>query len=166
MKSVVLSQMRHLVRLLRVVGFSPLDRFQSTRLWTPPADLVGARSAEHFHPRRPVRETTPKLFIDVKVPCRVRVEAGEDSFLIATRFSGLPEDDLRVAVLAKDALEGNVTEYIVPVDGTPEELEQRLTVSVEYFKAHCWADSVRLGHSLRPRKKHTVWVFLSQRSGL
>jgi hypothetical protein len=41
------------------------------------------------------------------------------------------ELDLRVAVLAEHSLEGNVAEYLVSTDGTPEEFEQCLAVSVK-----------------------------------
>jgi hypothetical protein len=40
------------------------------------------------------------------------------------------EFDLGVAVLAEHPLEGDVSEDLLPADGTPEELEQCLTVSI------------------------------------
>jgi hypothetical protein len=46
------------------------------------------------------------------------------------------EFDLRVAVLAEHTFEGNVTEYLVPADWTPEELEQCFTVTVDNFQTH------------------------------
>ncbi|CDK39165.1 uncharacterized protein BN903_147 [Halorubrum sp. AJ67] len=45
-------------------------------------------------------------------------------------------------------------EYLVPTDGTPEELEQCLTVSVEYFQAHRWTDPVDPGHPFLPGKNN------------
>ena len=51
-------------------------------------------------------------------------------------FLGLSEDDLRVTVLAEHALEGDVGENLLPADGTPEELEQCLTVLIEYFETY------------------------------
>jgi len=68
----------------------------------------------------------------------VGVEAGEDGLLVSARLSGFLEFDLRVAVLAEHTFERNVTEYLVPADGTPEELEQCFAVTVDDFQTHLW----------------------------
>jgi len=113
----------------RLVPNPPPVLDSTSRLCRPPG-------TEDFHPCRAVRQVATQFLVDVKVPRRVGVEAREHGLLVATVFSGLSEDDLRVTVLAEHSLEGNVSEYVLPADGTPEELEQYLTVSVEHFETH------------------------------
>jgi hypothetical protein len=67
----------------------------------------------------------------------VDVEAGEDGLLVATCLSGFLEFDLCVAVLAEHTFEENVTEYLMPADRTPEELEQCFAVTIDDFQTHC-----------------------------
>jgi len=129
--------MRHTVRLLDIVELATLDRLPvHTRLRTPPVDLVGTWCAENLYPRRPVREVAPELLVDVEIPGRVGVEAGEDSLLVAACLSGFVEFDLRVTVLAEHPLEGNVAEHLVSTNGALEELEQCFTVAVDDFQTH------------------------------
>jgi len=72
--------MRNLLRLLDAVELSALDRFPVlTRFWTPPVDLVGARCAEDLHPRRSNRKIATELLVDVEVPSRGGIEAGEET---------------------------------------------------------------------------------------
>ena len=76
--------MGDLLGLLDVVELAALDRFPLlTRLWTPPVDLVGARCAVDLHPRRSIRQIATELLVDVEVPGRIGVEAGEDGLLVA-----------------------------------------------------------------------------------
>jgi len=146
--------MRHLVWLLNVVEFAAPHRFPVlTRLWTPPVDLVGARCTEDFHTSRPIRQVAAQFLVDVEVPGRGRIEAGEHGLLVAARLSGFLEFGLGVAVLAEHPLEGDVSEYLLPADGTPEELEQCLTVSVKYFEGHWLTHPVVPGHHLVPGRK-------------
>ena len=65
-----------------------------------------------------------------------QTDIAETNLLVATCFSGLSEDDLRVTVLAEHALKGDVGENLLPADGTLEELEQCLTVLIEYFETY------------------------------
>jgi hypothetical protein len=72
--------MRYLGRRLDVVELAALHRFPvRTRLRTPPVDLIRARCAEDRYARRPLREGSPELRVDVEVSGRGGVEAGEDS---------------------------------------------------------------------------------------
>jgi hypothetical protein len=129
--------MRHVVWFLDVVELATFDRLPVfSGCWTPPVDLVGTRCAEDLHPRRSIRKITTELFVDVEIPGRVGVEAGEDSLLVAACLSGFVEFDLRVTVLAEHPLEGNVAEHLVSTNGTPEELEQCFTVAVNDFQTH------------------------------
>jgi hypothetical protein len=59
----------------------------------------------------------------VEIPGRVGAEAGEDGLLVAACLPRLLKYDLRIAVPAEHALEGDVAEYLVPANGTPKELE-------------------------------------------
>ena len=88
--------MRHIVRLVNLVDLASFDRLPVlTRLRTPPVDLVDTRSTEDFHPRRPIRRIATQFLVDVEIPGRVGVEAGEDGLLVAACLSGLLEFDLR-----------------------------------------------------------------------
>ena len=137
MKSVALSQMRYLVRLLGVVELSALDRFPVlTRFRTPPIDLVGARCAEDLHPSRPIRQVAPELLVDVDIPGRRSIEVGEDGLPVTACLSGLLEFDLSVAVLTEHALEWDVGDDLVPADGTLEAFEQCVAVTVDDFQTH------------------------------
>jgi len=52
-----------------------------------------------------------------------------------------------------------VSEDLLPADGAPEELEQRLTVSVKYFETHWLTNPVVPGHHLVPgRKQHPALI--------
>ncbi len=127
--------MRHFPRLPDVVKLAALDRSPVlTRFRTPPVDLIGVRCAEDLHARRSIGQIATQFLVDVKVPGRGCIEAGEYGLLVAACFSGFLEFDLRVAVLAEHPLEGDVGEDLLPADGAPEELEQCLTVSVKYFE--------------------------------
>ena len=109
--------MGHLVWLGDVVELTTFDRLPVfPRCWTPPVDLVVTRGTEDLHPRRPIRKIATELLVDVEVPCRISVEAGEDGLLVAACFSRFLEYNLCVAVLAEHSLEENVTEYLVPAD--------------------------------------------------
>ncbi len=124
-------------RLLGVVEFASFNRLPVlTRLRTPPIDLVGARRAEDLHPCRSVGKVATQFLADMEIPGRVCVEAGEDGLLVTTCLAGCLEFDLRVAVLAEHPLERDMTKHLVPADGTPEELEQCLTVAVNDFQTH------------------------------
>jgi hypothetical protein len=94
-----------------------------------------------------------ELLVDVEVPGRGRIEAGEYGLLVAACLSGFLEFDLCVAVLAEHPLEGDVSEALLPADGTPEELEQCLAVSVKYFETHLLTHPVVPGHHLVPGRK-------------
>jgi hypothetical protein len=76
--------MRNLLRLLDAVELSALDRLP-VLIWlrTPPVDLIVAWGTEDFHPRRPIRKIATELLVDVEVPRRIGVEAGEDGLLVA-----------------------------------------------------------------------------------
>ncbi|AFK20778.1 hypothetical protein HFX_4085 (plasmid) [Haloferax mediterranei ATCC 33500] len=89
----------------------------------------------------------------MEVPGRGRIEAGEHGLLVAACLSGFLEFDLGVAVLAEHPLEGDVSEDLLPADGAPEELEQRLTVSVKYFETHCLTNPAVPDHPLVPGRK-------------
>jgi hypothetical protein len=101
--------MRNLVWFLDVVELSSLYRFPVLiRLRTPPVDLVGTRWAEDLHARRSVREVVPELFVNVEIPSRGGVEAGEDSLLVAACLLRLAE---RAVVLARRAVPGFSTRH-------------------------------------------------------
>jgi len=53
---------------------------------------------------------------------------------------------------------------LLPADGTPEELEQCFTVSVEYFETHRWTDPVEPGYPFVPGRKQRDGRPLSHRS--
>ena len=69
------------------------------------------------------------------------------------------EFNLRVAVLAEHPFEGDVGEDLLPADGTLEELEQCLPVSVAYFETHRWTDPVEPGHPFLAGRKTTRRTF-------
>jgi len=90
-----------------IVELTTFDRLP-VLIWlrTPPVDLIVAWGTEDLHPRRSIRKIATELLVDVEVPRRIGVEAGENGLLVATVFSGFPEDDLRVAVLAEPPSKG------------------------------------------------------------
>lgn len=127
--------MRYLIWLLDIVELSALHRPPVIPgLWTPPANLVGTGFAENFHSRRPIGQVATQFLVDVEIPGRIGIEAGEDCFLVPTRLSRLLELDPRIAVSAEYPFERDVTEHLVPTDGTPEELEHRRTIPLDRFE--------------------------------
>jgi len=127
--------MGYLIWLLDVVELATFDRPPVVAgCRTPPVDLVGARCAEDLHPRRPIGQVATQFCVDVEIPGRLGIEAGDDRFLVPTRLSRLLELDPRVAVLAEHPFERDVTEHLVPTDGTPEELEDGRTIPLDCFE--------------------------------
>jgi hypothetical protein len=99
--------MRDLRRFLDVVELATLDWLPVLpRCWNSPVGLGGTRWAKDFHPCRAVRRVATQFLVDVEVPRRVGVEAGEYRLLVAAYFSGFLEYDLGVAFLAEHPSKG------------------------------------------------------------
>jgi len=88
-----------------IVELTTFDRLP-VLIWlrTPPVDLIVAWGTEDLHPRRSIR----KIATGFSSTWRFHVESvskqARTASLVATVFSGFPEDDLRVAVLAEHLL--------------------------------------------------------------
>lgn len=127
--------MRYLGRFLDVVEFTTFDRLPiAVGCRTPPVNLVGTGFAEDLHSCRPIGQVATRFLVDVEIPGRIGIEAGEDCFLVPTRLSRLLKLDLRITVSAGHSFEGDVTEHLVPTDWTPEELEHRRTIPLDRFE--------------------------------